>query len=149
MFDQAVEKTPLELALDALARRDLTRAELVQRLMAQGFSEAEAEDAASRAEQMRLVDDTRTAQWEAEKALRNPGKGRLALERRLTVRGVDDSVTNQVVQNLSHEDERAKARRFVVSRAWKDQAQAARALASRGFDDETILAVIEELFPHD
>lgn len=141
-----MEKTPLELALDALARRDLTRAEVVQRLLQRGFDQSVAEGAADRLAQMKLVDDQRTAQWEAEKHRKD--KGHLALEEKLIRRGVDSHVVAGVVQT-DPEQERLKAKRFVASKSWKSPAQAARALSSRGFDDECVMTVIEELFPND
>ena len=68
----------------------------------------------------------------------------------LVRRGLEvEEAETLVLARVSEESERERAQAMVARRRseWKRPEQAARYLASRGFDEELVRSLVEELFP--
>jgi regulatory protein len=96
--------------------RQRSRAELERRLVGAGFG---AEDVAAelrRLEQVGLIDDRAFARALAERSVVRRGEGRRVVARRLATAGVARAITDEVLQDLSSEDESARALSLAGSR---------------------------------
>lgn len=101
--DRAAPDEVFQRALDLLARRDHSVAELKRKLVSRGFSDILVADTLERLNRQGYLDDRRFAERWAESALRS-GKGfgiRLLLE--LQRRGVDRGIAAEVVAKASSE----------------------------------------------
>jgi regulatory protein len=127
----------VETALRALRHRDLSAAELERRLAGRGFAEDERVAALATLRRTGLVDDRRFAESRAA-ALADRGAGDALIRHDLEEAGVDSELVSDAVGLLDLEPERA---RRIVERRGPD-ARTARYLASKGFSEETVLAVV-------
>jgi SOS response regulatory protein OraA/RecX len=112
----AKRKDVHERALGLLAVRQRSRAELERRLVGAGFG---AEDVAAelrRLEQVGLIDDRAFARALAERSVVRRGEGRRVVARRLATAGVARAITDEVLQDLSSEDESERALSLAGSR---------------------------------
>ena len=133
----AVETAPVDVAIRALRFRDRTAAELEARLEQRGVGEAATEQALETLERIRYVDDERFARTRAEQlAARSSGDALIRddLERR----GLAADVVERALAAL--EPERQRAARIAAQRG--RSAKTARYLASRGFGEEAVDALV-------
>ena len=144
--DSPMQQTPMGVALAALSRRDMTGAEISRLLLRKGFPEDTIEIVIEEITHQGLVQDSRTAGFVVTEVKDSKFKGRLAASNKLEKRGVDPTVAKEALAALPAESDREKALNFLASKPWKDPSQAARALAVRGFEEDCILSVIEEVF---
>lgn len=128
----------LRVASRALARRDLSAAELDARLERARVAPSVAAEVAGTLERAGLVDDERFAANRAE-SLAARGWGDAAIVARLEAVGVDEAVARVAVAALDPEAVRA---RLLVERE-SDPVRQARLLARRGFGEETLESVLE------
>ena len=142
-----MSKRLLHLAVAALARRELSRAELA-RLLARKCKGDETEaDIASVLDGLAargLLDDVRTAQTFSN--LRMSRHGSIRIGQELARKGVSRETIRQVLPDIASETQAARSlwqRRFGVPAADpRERARHARYLAARGFRSEIIARVI-------
>lgn len=138
----------LKLCLKWLRAGELTEAELRQKLEAKKLPESEISSALDYVQRKKWQSDERVAERTKELGdLKLHGKAKI--ESRLKQRGLDDEVVSEILADIGEEDEMAKAEKLLSSRLKEGStpAQAARILASRGFDEEVIRSVLESHFP--
>lgn len=130
----------LEAAVEALARRDLTEREVLDRLARLGISQEERADAVVRLRRAGYLDDAKVA---AERAARLAGRGQgdAAIRHELTRRGVPEVIVVDAMAAL--EPEVVRAARLVEQLGHGPRA--ARALARKGFAHESIGTVLEAI----
>jgi regulatory protein len=128
---------PLDLALAALRHRDRTAAELEARLEQRGVGEAERQQALETLERVGYVDDERFARTRAEQ-LAARGSGDALIRDDLQRRGLVADVVEAALEALEPEQERAA--RIAAQRG--RSVKTARYLASRGFGEEAVAALV-------
>jgi SOS response regulatory protein OraA/RecX len=123
----------LDVAVQALARRDLTEREVVERLARLGVPEGERADVIARLRLAGYLDDARVT---AERAARlaDRGSGDAAIRADLARRGVPAELVTQTLATLEPESVRAAR----LSERLGGGLRAARALARKGFATESI-----------
>jgi regulatory protein len=123
----------LDVAVKALARRDLTEREVVERLTRLGVPEGGRADAVARLRQAGYLDDARVS---AERAARlaERGSGDTAIRADLMRRGVPQELVTKTLAALEPESVRAAR----LSERLGGGLRAARALARKGFAEESI-----------
>jgi regulatory protein len=129
-----------DVAVRALARHDRTRASLEARLARARVPAADRADVLARAERTGLVDDARFAAARA-RQLADRGAGDLLVLTDLDRHGVDERVAREAVDTLEPEADRAA--RIVAARG--ATSRTLRHLASRGFGEEALEALVAEL----
>ena len=123
-----------------LARAGRTEAELEARLVALGYRRETAAATVARCRELGWVGDDAFARERA-RSLRARGAGSLRIEADLAARGLPDDVVAAAVEaSLDGEPEVAWARRAL--RGTRDGARARRFLASRGFPEDVIVALL-------
>jgi SOS response regulatory protein OraA/RecX len=123
----------LETALGALRYRDLSEAELEQRLATRGFAEHERGDAIATLRRTGLLDDHRFAQGRAA-SLVGRGAGDALIRDALERVGVPPEVVDDALEALEPEAERA---RVIAERRGRGP-KTARYLNGKGFSGETV-----------
>jgi regulatory protein len=124
---------PVEVAVRALAHRDLTAQEIAGKLARRGASETEVEGALGRLERAGYVDDGRFALDRA-RALAGRGRGDAAIRADLEARGVDPDLLESALASLEPEADRARR----TAEALGGGLRAARALARNGFSEQSL-----------
>jgi regulatory protein len=132
-----VREEALALATRALARREHSAHGLRERLLRAGVSLSEADDALEELQRVGLLDDGRFA-GERARVLAERGKGDVAIRFDLERAGVETTDIEAALAALEPESERASR---VVDRRGASPATA-RLLASRGFDEAVVDALI-------
>jgi len=127
----------VETALRALRFRDRTAAELEARLEQRGVGEAEREQALETLERIGYVDDERFARARAQR-LADRGSGDALIRDDLERRGLAAEAVELALGSLEPERERAERIAELRGRTVKT----ARYLASRGFGDEALEALV-------
>jgi regulatory protein len=127
----------LEAALRALRHRDLSVADLEQRLAGRGFDERERAEALATLSRTGVLDDRRFAESRA-RALAERGAGDVLIRYDLEKSGVSSELIEDAVCSLQQEPERA--RRVVERRGVGPRT--IRYLSGKGFSDETVAAVV-------
>jgi len=147
----AAAKPPLEVALQMLARRARSEAEIRRALARKGVAEADVEAVIARLKELRFLDDRAFAARCAETLLVEGHWGPAAIERRLAAAGVDEPVAREAVEAAREgESERALAVKALEKRrprvtersAVAERIRAARWLVSHGFGEEVARAVL-------
>jgi regulatory protein len=123
--------------VDALARRDLTTAELEERLSRAGFDADARTDALARATESGYLDDERVARERA-RVLSERNSSDAAIQTELERRGVPASAIEAVLSALVPENERAAR----LARRLGGGSRAARALARKGFPDDVVARAV-------
>jgi regulatory protein len=131
------ETDAFETAVRALRAADRSAAELAQRLERRGVGEAEREQALERLERLGYVDDGRVARRRAEQ-LAGRGSGDALIRDDLERRGIAAELVEEALAGL--EPERERASRIVAERG--PGARTARYLASRGFGEDAVAALV-------
>jgi regulatory protein len=90
-------------ALRLLSRRELSTAELRQRLIDRGFDTSEVEDVLSRLTGDGALDDRRAARAIARTHAAVKGRGRMRVERELVGRGIARDVAREVLDDVFEE----------------------------------------------
>ena len=127
----------LAVATRALARREHSRRSLRERLLRARVSGQEADEVVEELLRLGLLDDGRFARERA-RVLAERGKGDQAIRFDLRREGVQDAEIEAALAVLDPERERAA--RLVVRRGATPAT--ARLLASRGFDEDVVAALV-------
>lgn len=130
-------RSAVDLALDALGRRDLSEHELEEKLAARGVPQAERAEAVETLRRTGLLDELRFARGRAA-ALASRGAGDAFVRDALRRAGVASEVADAAVDELEPEVERARA---VVARRGTG-ARTARYLAGKGFSADTVASAV-------
>jgi SOS response regulatory protein OraA/RecX len=123
----------LELAFRALRRRDLSVHELVQRLEAGEFPEAERDHAVETLLRTGLLDDRRFAEGRAASLARR-GAGDALIRHALAAAGIEREVLDDALATV--EPETARARSVVERRG--AGGKTARYLSGKGFSEDVV-----------
>ena len=123
--------------VNALARRDLTVAELEARLERAGFDADARTDAMARAAESGYLDDGRVARERA-RVLVERDSSDAAIRAELERRGVQEAVVGAVLAALVPEEERATR----LARRLGGSPRAARALVRKGFPEDVVERVV-------
>ena len=127
----------LAVATRALARREHSTHGLRERLLRAGVSDTDADNALEELRRVGLLDDGRFANERA-RVLAERGKGDAAIRFDLERAGVEAPEVEEAMAALEPESERAA--RVVERRG--STAATARLLASRGFDEAVVEALV-------
>lgn len=127
----------LDVAGKALARRELTRAELAERLERRGVTETTAGETLDAVARAGAQNDGRAARQRAA-AMAARGWGDEAIAADLAGRGVEAEVAAEALAGLAPELERARA----LAAKLGPGLRTAQALARKGFAEETIVSAI-------
>jgi SOS response regulatory protein OraA/RecX len=130
----------LAVAGRTLRRRDLSFQRLSERLERAGVAPAAERSALLALSEARIVDDARVADSRAA-TLAERGWGNAAIAARLEAEGIPEADAGSAIAKLDPEAPRAARAAAAVS----DPRKAWALLARRGFDEETIEAVVETL----
>jgi regulatory protein len=130
----------LDLAGRTLRRRDLSLRRLSERLERAGVAPAAGRSALLALSEARIVDDARLADGRAA-TLAERGWGNTAIAARLEAEGIPEADAGSAIAKLEPETARAARAAAAVS----DPRKAWALLTRRGFDEETIEAVVETL----
>jgi SOS response regulatory protein OraA/RecX len=133
---------PFDIAVRALARRDLSAARLLEKLEAAGVGEHERGDVLTRLVTAGLVDDDRVAAQRAV-TLAERGYGDRVIDARLEQEGFDRHRRERAIAELAPEAERARSSVTTADR--EAPATAAARLGRRGFSGEAIRTVLAGL----
>ncbi len=123
--------------VDALARRDLTSAELEQRLARAGFEPAACADAVARAVDAGYLDDQRVAAERARRLAERDASD-ASIRGELERRGVSEGVVEAVLAAITPEAERAER---LASRLGGGP-RAARSLLRKGYPEDVVERVL-------
>lgn len=129
----------LAVATHALARREYSARELRERLLRAGVGGPEAEEVLKELQRVGLLDDGRFARERA-RVLAERGKGDAAIRFELERAGVEAEETDLALGEL--DPERDRAARLVERRGATPAT--ARLLASRGFDEAVVEALVAQ-----
>ncbi|MCX7800545.1 MAG: RecX family transcriptional regulator [Fimbriimonadales bacterium] len=131
-----------------LAARDRFAPELRAWLVGKGVSEQVADAVLDHLRRRRFVDDDRAAEGVVRAASGKRAKGRERLRADLLRRGADADTADRALGGRTDEEELQTALGCLEARRFGpgDRAKAARFLAGRGFEEETIRRAIEERF---
>lgn len=141
-----MSKSPKELAIDILARRDHSVREMKQKLARKNISSEDIEEVIQWLFQKRLLNDDQFAQKKAESIMRTKMCGPRYIEQKLREAGVSSDIRERVVNELASSGEwNVRAQKAIEQ--WKkihpkhkdDRVRQARFLASRGFDPSSFL----------
>jgi regulatory protein len=126
----------LQVAVKALARRELSRAELVERLTKAGFSADDAAKALAELREAGYQSDERAARERA-RVLAGRNAGDAAIRADLRRRGLAAETLEPIIGELPPERERAEALAVRIGRGRR----LLETLTRKGFAEETIWAI--------
>ncbi len=143
-----VYQQAMQAALRLLRGRDLTVTEINTRLLTKGFDARQVEGVVASLVRQGHVKDSRIAERAVELAKGERPKGRLRLEMELKARGASLATIQEAMGSLTPENERtaAQAEAERVKGRGGDLQKAAARLSAKGFDEDAIASVLEEVF---
>jgi regulatory protein len=135
-----------------LGRRELTRAELIERLVDRGYEKDAATSAVDALAADGSVDDRRTAFAHVRSASRIKGRGRLRIQRELEARGITKSLAREALEQISNDDDLNAVRRFLSRKRVSSSSSPSPAerrrlfqqLLRKGFPADLIAKVLRE-----
>lgn len=141
-----------DACLRLLTDRARSRAELAERLAKKGFTAEISQRVLDRLTEVGLIDDADFAQQWVQSRHTHSGRGKRALALELRQKGIDQENAAQALEQISVEDERAKATELVARKmrtvSLDDRERAMRRLvgmlARRGFPPGLAFAVVKE-----
>lgn len=136
----------MQAALRLLRSRDRTESELRTALLAKGFAEDQVDQALKTLKLARYVDDARIAERAVELASQDRTSAAL-IETKLRARGAGEEAIDHALANAPDQAELAEAAFWSARKPGDTPARAAARLARKGFDEDTVRAVIERHFP--
>jgi regulatory protein len=138
--------------LKLLARRELSEAQVRQRLARKGHAKADIDDAIARLRDERALDDTRVAEAIARTATAVRRRGKLRVRMQIQQAGIDKHIAKQAVDEVFggiDEDElieaalRKRLRHRETIADDREFQRLYRFLASQGFESDKIVRVLE------
>lgn len=146
---------PYAAGLAMLARRELSTAQVRQRLARKGFDPDQVESAVERLEQAGALDDGRTARLLARRSAHVRTHGRLRALRELQAQGIGPDLARRAVDDVYGElDERDLLEQVLVRRlngpldSRAAQRRMYQQLIRRGFDSAAVLAALRRHGAH-
>jgi regulatory protein len=137
--------SPLDVAARLLTRAPRTEADLEARLVARGYQRTTAAKTVARCRELGYVGDERFAHDRA-RSLRARGAGSLKIAADLAARGLPEALVDAAVAaSRDGEPEIAWARRALEQQGRAQGARGWRLLASRGFPEDVVAAVVGEI----
>ncbi len=138
-------------ALELLGRRPHFRQELARKLASRRFPQAEIEATLERLESRGYLDDSKVALDLASGPLRRKGFGPRRVRAELERRGARDGAVEKALRSSFPEGELSRAR--AVATRWlgvrgSDQPALARHLDRKGYSQQVVLQILEELERH-
>ena len=146
-----MSSNPYGAGLALLARRELSAAQVAERLRRRGFDDAEVDAAVARLRREGAVDDRRTAAAHARRLAAAAHRGPLRAEREVAALGIDPAVARAAVAEVYAEHdaravlERALARRLPPGEAVADRVHFGRLhrfLVRQGFEPRMVTAAL-------
>lgn len=134
-------KTPRQIAIGILARRDNSEREMRQKLKQKGIGQEDIDQTIMRLTEKKLLDDHVFAQKKAESIFRTKLVGPSYIRMKLKTAGIADTIIEETLDSLAFDDEwRSRAKQAIDK--WNkahpkhadDKIRHMRFLASRGFD---------------
>jgi len=143
------ERTPKEIALDLLQRREHTAYELRRKLRKRGVEDADIDILFVRLFELGYLDDRRAAELLVKGELRKRAVGRAMLQGRLQQRGVSPAIISEVLEPFDDDWEAHQAKE--AARRWLQKRQnltdmrdaLIRHLKNRGFGWSSIRIVLD------
>jgi regulatory protein len=145
--------TAYDKAVDLLARRQQTVAELSRKLRQRGYDGGEVEEALDRLIELNYLDDERTAADWAEEMARSGGRGRRRAVEKMIQRGIPYDVAKAQLDAVWDDElEREHARRAlqkllrsssIPSHGPRRNAKLYRSLVNRGFAPEIVRELLD------
>ena len=136
-----MSKSPKELAIDILARRDHSEREMRLKLRRKISDADQRDEVIVWLQEKRLLNDADFAQKKAESIMRTKMCGPMYIRNKLREAGVENSIIDGVVENIASTEEWGERARKAITQWQKahpkhrdDTVRQARFLASRGFD---------------
>jgi regulatory protein len=148
------DRSPYQIALDLLSRRDHFRSELVEKLRQRNVPDGDIRGAVARCEKLDLINDQRVAERFVEVRAADRGWGPHRLEAELRKRGIeaaDAESLSKLPDELADAAMRTALRKLEVRAPggwWRDGQRRARMVSSlitRGFEAEVAIAAVDEL----
>ncbi len=148
--------TAYQRALQRLARRDHSVAELRRALLERGHDEEEVEAALGRLRRERYVDDTGFAERFARSRMANQGHGRMRIRQDLRLRGVERRTVEAGIAGALREVDEKVVVDALARRYWRQHAAVEPAkrlkhlwafLVRRGFAPGLVRERLEHLWP--
>ncbi len=155
--DEEAYEAALHQASRWLDRRMLSAAELRAKLAGKGVTASIQDRVLARLEELGLINDAALGQLLIEQLRKKGGAGPALLRDRLLKRGLDESLAEELAQPSGDDGNGAGAMEEALALAEKKmrsmrgldatttRRRLAGALARRGFDQETVMAVLERL----
>jgi len=140
-------------ALKLLARRELSEAQVRQRLARSGFDENEVEEAVTKLKAERAIDDARVAEAIARTETTVKRRGKLRVERQITSAGISSTHARRAVKEVFDEIdprvliESALAKRLRGNASIRDDREFQRLyryLLGQGFETDLISSVLSK-----
>lgn len=137
-----------ERAIGLLARREHSRLELRQKLLARGYEDPELESLLTDLATERLQSDTRFTEAYVYSRI-SKGFGPLRIQAELRERGIDDELVHRFLDRDSgdwfeHARQQWQKRFGKAPKDFKERARQARFLQGRGFSPQVIRSVLNE-----
>lgn len=136
-----MSKSPKELAIDILARRDHSVFEMKTKLRKKIFDQEKIDEVIAWLQEKRLLDDRKFAQAKAESIMRTKLCGPMYVKNKLREARIAGGIIEETVDNLASAEEwQRRAQKAIIQ--WQkahpkhrdDKIRQQRFLASRGFD---------------
>lgn len=152
MSDAAVREFARTVALDRLAERDRSRAELAEALVKRKVPLEVASELLDKLESSGLLDDARFAQSWVQARQRGKGLAPRVLAQELRRKGIDDEVIREAVADIDPDDQR-QAAHLMVQRKLRSMRQLDDAvklrrlvamLARKGYSSQLAVEVVRE-----
>ncbi len=142
--------------LQLLARRELSEAQLRQRLARRKYAEDEIDTAIARLGEERALDDRRVALAIAQTETRIRGRGRLRVKRQIEAAGISASLAQDAVEQVFGEidadallqaalDRRLRGRDHIADD--REFQRLYRYLITQGFDSDRVVALLRSRRP--
>jgi regulatory protein len=120
----ARRRSAWETALDALARRARSIAEIRRKLLAKGFDVSEVEEVEARLRRLGLVDDRSVAYNHASRRAEEGRRGRRRVRRELLARGLDPAIVEEALDDAFPENDEEMRLRAALDRRTRGRAGA-------------------------
>jgi regulatory protein len=143
-------------ALKMLARRELSEAQIRQRLGRRGHAELDIEAAVARLKEERAIDDARVAAAIARTQVADKRRGRLRVARQIQSAGITAAVARQAVDGLFQSVDAAALLESALAKRLRGRDRAAdrrefqrlyRYLIAQGFEPDRVMAALDKRRP--
>jgi regulatory protein len=149
-----MKKSPLQYALDLVALRDRTEAEIRKKMTEKDIAASEIEEVISFLKEKSFLDDSRFVQNFINSQKRQGRFGKYRILNKLKTYGVAHDLVSEAENRLDADEESARA--FEVGEKWlakntkneKTYEKLCRHLSGRGFDYDIIKKTVDKILRH-